>query len=123
VKDFQNKSKNGILYSLPVLVLFLVILVLFATGIIDFANKAKDAYQNRKIAEEKILELKERKTKLESDIGELNTDLGKERVFRENYGLGKPGEKVIIVVEDTSKESPKESSKTGFFDYFMDLFD
>jgi len=123
MKDFQNKGKNRILYSLPVLVLFLVILVLFATGIIDFANKAKDAYQNRKIAEEKILELKERKTKLESDIGELNTDLGKERVFRENYGLGKPGEKVIIVVEDTNKESPEESSKTGFFDYFMDLFD
>ncbi|MBP6866555.1 MAG: septum formation initiator family protein [Candidatus Pacebacteria bacterium] len=123
MKDFQRKSKNGVLYSLPVLALFFVILVLFATGIIDFANKAKDAYENRKIAEEKISELKERKTQLESDIGELNTDLGKERVFRENYGLGKPGEKVIIVVENTNKENPEESTKTGFFDYFMDLFD
>lgn len=81
-----------------------------------------DAYQNRKIAEEKILELKDRKAKLETNISELNTDFGKERVFRENYGLGKPGEKVVIVVEDSGTESVEEPVKTSFFDYFRDLF-
>jgi hypothetical protein len=86
-------------------------------GIISFANKAKEAYKNRKIAEEKIFELNERKVKLENDLNELHTDLGKERVFRENYGLGRPGEKVIVVLDQApSGESigtPENPTRSG----------
>jgi cell division protein FtsB len=122
MKDFQNKRKNSILHTVPVLGLFFVFLVLFAVGVVDFAGKAKEAYRNKKIAKEKILELEERKTKLENDISELNTDFGKEKVFRENYGLGKPGENVVVVVDDTNSINPGESTKTSFLDYFKDLF-
>ncbi len=122
MKDFQNKRKNSILHTVPVLGLFFVFLVLFAVGVVDFAGKAKEAYRNKKIAKEKILELEERKTKLENDISELNTDFGKEKVFRENYGLGKPGENVVVVVDDTTNPNPEESTKTSFLDYFKDLF-
>ena len=122
MKDFQNKHKVSALYSLPVLGLFLVILLVFAAGVFDFAQKAQDAYQNKKIAEERILELTARKQKLEADLGDLESDLGKERVFRENYGLGKPGEQVIVVVDEKSKD-PTQPPKASFLDYIKDLFE
>ncbi|MFN4181438.1 MAG: FtsB family cell division protein [Candidatus Paceibacteria bacterium] len=122
MKDFQNKRKTSVLYSLPILALFCVILVIFALGIFDFAKKAQDAYQNKKIAEQRILELTERKQKLEADLGELGSDLGKERVFRENYGLGKPGEQVIVIV-DGEESVNSEVPKASFFDYIKDLFE
>ncbi|MFM7088021.1 MAG: hypothetical protein ACKOW9_00595 [Candidatus Paceibacterota bacterium] len=122
MKNFQNKRKNHVLYSLPVLVLCILILIVFAVGIFDFAKKARDAYQNKKNAEERILELAERKKKLEADLGELHSDLGKERVFRENYGLGRPGEQVIVVVEGGNVQE-KEPSKASFLEYLRDLFD
>lgn len=81
-----------------------------------------DTIKNKKIAEDKVYELEQRKEKLLSDIENLNTDKGKEKVFRENFGLGKEGEGMIVVVED--KSSPpvqRDEEKKGILDFFNNL--
>ncbi|MEK7564336.1 MAG: septum formation initiator family protein [Patescibacteria group bacterium] len=71
--------------------------------------------ENREIAEEQLAQLKNKKQKLSNDIENLNTEEGKETIFRENFGLAKEGENLIIVLDEKNKEEEKISSKSGFF--------
>lgn len=122
MKNFQNKPKTNIMHSLPMIALLFVLLVFLVVGVLGFAGRANDAYQNKKIARARIDELQERKAVLEQNIEELNTDFGKEKVFRENYGLGKPGEQVVIIVDEDTQDDTQEAKKSGFFQFFRNLF-
>ena len=118
MKTFQEKSKPRQFFeSTPVLILLSVILILFVFGIVNFAKKAIEASRKRELAEERINELEGRKVNLENDIENLETDFGKERVFRENFGMGRPGEGVVVVVEPKDGLG-SEGQKKGFW-YFV----
>lgn len=110
--------------SKPVLVLLGIVIVIFAWSVLKFWNKMRETERNKEIAEEKVEGLREQKEKLLADIESLNTEEGKERVFRENFGLAKEGEEVIIVVEDKNPPEPlKKSFTSGFFSFLKNLFD
>ncbi len=108
--------------SKPVLVLFGILLLFFIWGVIGFMGKMQITSENRKIAENKIAELSKEKEKLSSDIENLKTDEGKEQVFRNNYGLAKQGEGLIIVVDDKNVSENKGKDSGGFFSFFKNLF-
>lgn len=127
MRDFQQKDRRRpfrrILESWPFLFLFVIILVFFISGVFSFLIKMNDTIKNKKIAEDKVYELKKRKDQLIVDIDNLNTDKGKEKVFRENFGLGKEGEGMIVVVEDkSSPPQPQVEEKKGLLDFFNNLF-
>ena len=88
-----------------------------------FWNKMEETAENREIAENKVIDLKNQKEKLISDIESLETEEGKERFFRENFGLVKDGEEVIIVI-DEKKQSPLEekSFSSGILSIFKKIF-
>ncbi|MDQ3075839.1 MAG: septum formation initiator family protein [bacterium] len=119
MRDFQDKNKNGILkrifYSTFGIVFLSLLVLAFAWGVVDFMLKMKETVKNKEIAEYKVVELEKRKEKLVRDINDLSTDEGKEAVFRENYGLAKEGEGLIIVVEDKSAEVIKDEAETKEF--------
>ncbi len=121
MNNFQNKRKNKLIYQLPFIGILFVVLVVFAVSVFGFAKRSQDAYENRKISEKKIEELNIRKEGLEKDISELNTDFGKEKVFRENYGLGLPGEGVVVVV-DKVKTDENKTTELGFIHFWRSLF-
>ena len=109
--------------SRPVLVLLGAIILIFAWSVLGFWNKMEETGKNKQAVENKVAELKEQKEKLLADINSLQTEEGKEKFFRENYGLAKEGENVIIVVED--KNLPKESveDSSGFWSFLKNLFE
>ncbi len=121
--NFQ-RQRNGaqILQSKPVLIFFGIVILVFAWSVFGFWNKMQDTAQNKKIVEEKIAELQQQKVKLTADINNLNTDAGKEKIFRENYGLAKPGEDLIVVVEDKNSADASKNSSSGFFSFLKNLF-
>ena len=109
--------------SRPVLVLLGAIILIFAWSVLGFWNKMEETGKNKQAVENKVAELKEQKEKLLADINSLQTEEGKEKFFRENYGLAKEGENVIVVVEDkTPPAPPKTSFSDGFFSFFKNLF-
>lgn len=121
-KDYKRPFRH-ILESWPFLFLFVIVLVFFTSGVFSFLIKMNETIKNKKIAEQKVYELEQRKDKLIADIDNLNTDKGKEKFFRENFGLGKEGEGMIVVVED--KSSPPQlqvEERKGFLDFFNNLF-
>ena len=112
-----------IVESKPFLVLFGMVLLVFAWSILGFWKKMKETGLNKEMVEQRAQVLKDKKVKLEADIERLNTEAGKEEFFRENYGLAKEGEELIVVVEDKNK--PKEAGTekgAGFWAFFVNLF-
>lgn len=107
------------MYSRPVLAFLGILVVFFAWGMIDFMGKVKIARENRKMAENKVAELKKEKEKLLSDIAKLKNPNGIEENIRLKFGLAREGERVVVVVENENKtESAPPAETKGFF-YFL----
>lgn len=112
MRNFQEKKGlKHIFYSKIFLVFLIIIILFFLWNILGLFGKMKETIHNRRIAEEKVIELQERKAKLIFDIEKLETDEGKEEIFRENFGLSKDGEGMILVVEDTEKSDDNQMAE------------
>lgn len=109
--------------SKPVLITLGIVILISAWSVLRFWNKMEETTKNKKITEDRVATLLQQKEKLLVDINALQTDEGKERIFRENFGLAKEGEELIVVVDDkTQPEPPKTSSFSSFFSFFKNLF-
>jgi len=109
--------------SKPVLFILGVGILIFAWSVLGFWSKMQDTAKNKKIIEDKITALEQQKQKLSSDINNLNTDEGKEKIFRENFGLVKEGENEIVIVNDKNTiATPVQASSSGFFGFLKNLF-
>lgn len=109
-------------HSKPVLGILTVLFFLSAWSIIGFWGKMEDTRRNKEMAQEKLLELEQSKAKLESDIAKLETDRGVEEVLRENFGLAREGEGLIVVVEDTRALDEDVDDGGRIRSFFRNLF-
>ena len=123
MRNFQKRRRwRNILESWPVLIFLALLLLFFTWGVFSFMRKMQTTRENRELAEKKIAELQEAKEKLSFDIDNLNTDRGKEKVFRENCGLAKEGEGLIVVVDEKNSPTPEDAEKSGFLSFFRNWF-
>ena len=119
----EKKGFKYIVRTKPFLIIFAVFLCFFSYSIFGLVIKMQETASNKKITEEKIKELQDRKDKLTSDLSKLETDKGKEEIFRENYGLAKQGEGMIVIVDDKNKSPVVVQKKdAGFISFFANLF-
>ena len=118
MKSFQQKRGfRNIIHSRPILALLGILVLIFAWSMIGFMNKMQMTIENRKIAEDKVAQLEEKKEKLSYDITRLKTDQGVEESIREKFGLAKEGEGLIIIIEYKNKPAVKVASPKGFFSF------
>lgn len=124
MKNFQEKRGfKYLIQTKPFLIFLAIVIIFFTFNIVKLVGKMNETVKNRKIAEEKVIELQQRKQKLLGDIKKLETDKGKEEIFRENFGLSKEGEGMIMVVEDKNQKKPEEEkSENSIFSFFKNLF-
>jgi len=123
MRNFQQKRTwSNVFQSKPVLIVFGLLLLVFAWNIWGLWNKLEETANNKKIAEDKITALQQQKDKLTANINSLNTDQGKEQVFRQNFGLAKDGESEIVILDDNSAPPPSPPQSSGFFGWLKNLF-
>ena len=123
MRNFQRKRVwRNIMQSKPVLVALGILVLFFAWNILGFWNKMQDTEKNKKIIEDKVALLKQQKEKITNDINNLNTVEGKEKIFRENFGLAKDGEGVIAVVDDKNAPIAPKPASSGFWGFLKNLF-
>ena len=108
--------------SKPFLILFGILILIFAWNILGFWNKMQQTEKNKKIVENQITALEQQKEKLSTDINSLNTDQGKEKVFRENFGLAKDGENEIVILDDNTLPPSPGATSSGFWGFLKNLF-
>ncbi len=123
MRNFREKrSFKHIVESRPVLIFLGLLMLLSAWSLLGFLGKMEDTAKNREMAEDKVSELEKSKAKLEADITKLESEKGIEGVLRENFGLAKEGEGLIVVVDEENSAKPEAKEKKGFFSFFKNLF-
>lgn len=120
MKRFQQKQQvKARIYSKPVLV-FLVILCLFlAKAVFNIYGKYKASNVEKQITLDKLKSFEQREADLKREILNLQSPEGREEEIRKKFNVAKPGEKVIVVVEDEEKYEVKEEK--GFFGKMFDF--
>lgn len=120
MRNFQQKNKKWF-YSKPVLVFMFVFLLFLIVGVFKLNQKMLNNRENRKKTEVYVSDLENRKERLVSEIENLNTEEGKEKMFRENLGLAKEGEGVIVIVEEEAILDIN-TNKKGILPFIRNIF-
>ena len=116
MRNFQkNRGWKSIIRSKPVLIFLSILALFFSFGVIGFMTKVHTVIENRKIAENKLVELEKEKEKLSASIAKLKTDEGVEESIRVKFGLAKEGEGLIMIVEDENTPKLEEKKPEGLF--------
>lgn len=122
MRSFKRNRQWNVLESKPVLVFLGIVVLVFGWNVLRFYYKSAETARNKEAVEEEVAALREQKDNLLSDTAKLETDRGKEEFFRENFGLAKDGEEVVVIVEDKSPSPARQSSFSGFLSFFKNLF-
>lgn len=123
MRNFERKATwRKIVESKPVLIFLGVLILIFTWSVLRFWNKMEETGRNKKMTEDKVTALREKKENLLMDIESLNTEEGKEEFFRENYGLAKEGEQMIVVVEEKKAAEQIEENPGKIFGFFKRWF-
>jgi cell division protein FtsB len=102
--EFQQKRQvKRILYSRTTLVVLGVIIVLLINSVWGVYKKRAISKENLNKAQASLDNLLAREETLSNEIDRLKSTAGVEEEIREKFGLVKPGEEVIIVVDAESK--------------------
>jgi cell division protein FtsB len=107
--EFQEKRKlKRFLYSKIALVVLIIFIILFLNEVIQVYKKQDTTVDNLSKTAASLESLKNREKILSTEIARLKTVSGKEEEIREKYGLVKPGEEVIVVVDRNSDSDSTE---------------
>ncbi len=115
--DFQPKSYwRRLIHSKVFLLPMAIFTVVLLNAVFGLYNKSRVANQALEMARLEEGRLEARASYLEAAIGELETDRGVEKVIREKFGMVRPGERVINLVEaKEATATPLTSSKKSFW--------
>ncbi len=122
--EFQEKRRiKRFIYSKVTLVLLIVLVIFILNAVWKVYKKQDYTRDNLVKAAASLTSLKAREKMLSSEIERLKTENGIEEEIRAKYGLVKPGEEVIIVVDkDDNFTSSSEAPKASFWEKFLNLF-
>ena len=115
MRNFQKKERfKRLMQSKPFLIFLGIVILVFIFSTFSFMSKMEETIKNRKIEEAKIAELEKSKEKLNSDISKLKTEAGVE-IIRENYGVAKEGENMIMITDDKNSPATQPKADEGGF--------
>ena len=98
--EFQEKRKlKRFLYSKVTFTILVVLVALFLNAVYGVYKKQDITKDNLSKTASSLDGLLAREKMLSSEIERLKTESGTEEEIREKYGLVKPGEEVIVVVD------------------------
>lgn len=113
-------------YSPMMLVVFFCVLVLFIYNTVGLIKKERQTANRKELVQDQIESLNKRKSSLEGDISNLETEEGKEEIIREKYQVAKEGEKMVIIVDNENNvDSLKEEEivdRHGFWNWVKRIF-
>lgn len=122
---FQGRQKlRRILYSKVTLFILAVLVFFVGRGAWNTHEKAQIARSERNIAERALLDLEARSSELRASLIRLKSERGIEEEVRQKYTVARPGEEVVIVVDDSVKkgENGETVAGKGLWSSFVSFF-
>lgn len=123
IRKQQATGNKKVLNSRAALAAIVSLLVLFLvlTSVLGLWKKYRVIRSHINELKQQEVTLKEKKATVTATNKHLETQEGKEEVFRDTYRLVKPGEGVVIITKDNKEESdsPKRPAILRFWDSIM----
>lgn len=102
----MKRSKRRPLRDYVIGAVLLLLLAYLVLNLFDIYEKQKVARMTAAEANQQVEDLDARYKTLETHLRDLETERGREASYREQFGVARPGEEVIIVVA-TEAEAPQ----------------
>lgn len=103
-----------------ILLLFIVFIsIVFST--VGVYRKSREAAQKNDEVKSKLDKLRAKKDYFDSEVARLKTNAGIEEELRDKFQIAKPGEEVLIIVDDArnnNEETNPVKSKSWFWGIF-----
>jgi len=103
-----------------ILVALLILAISASWGVWNIYHKDRESARLNKEAQTQLADLRTRQTKLEADLGRLQTNRGVEAALRAQYGLGRDGEGLIVIVEP-ERPAPVQATSSAL-QWLKDIF-
>lgn len=113
----RKRFFQQILYSKPMLGVLLGVLILSANAAWGMYQKYAETADNRARAERELKRLRDREKTIQEEVKRLNTEAGVEEEIRENLGLVKSGEELIVIVEPREDRQENTNEKDGILNF------
>src|SRR3989344_9300446 len=117
MSEFQKQNQDNNIWHSPIMLfLMLVVVLVFMYNMIDIIEKVRETSKKEKLVSEQFNQLKEKEIFLNNDIERLKTKEGIDEEIIQKYQLVKPGEKMVVIVDDEKvKESEQIEPKKSFW--------
>lgn len=107
--DFYEKRKlKRILYSKITLIILAIIVILLFRSVWGMYEKERNTRILRAKQTQELNELKGREEALRAEIERLSTEQGVEEEIRSKFDVGKDGEEVIVIIDDSKKDETEQ---------------
>ncbi|NTV44658.1 MAG: hypothetical protein HGA67_03100 [Candidatus Yonathbacteria bacterium] len=93
----------------------IIVVALLGNATWNVYCKYADARVKEERAKQELTALVARVEVLNDDIGRLQTDAGREEEIRKRYGVAKPGERMVVLVDDTKNNAAVTTEKSSWF--------
>ena len=121
--DIQQKRKaRSIAYHPVTLVILGILVLIFAHSTWEVYQKKRDSEELRNISAGNLSDLQARDAELKANIANLETQNGVEEEIRSKFNVAKPGENMVVVVDNNSPTTSMATS-TGFWQNLRRIFD
>lgn len=116
----RKRQIRKLLYSRPMVFILLLAVLWVGKAAWGVYLKERDSRQKLGHTMEELAALKTRQVSLQEKIDRFKTEQGVEAEIREQFPVAKPGERMVVIVEDqaTPKPKPAPSLVSKFFDIF-----
>ncbi len=124
MREFQERRRIKKLLHSRYAITFLIVVLLFVLkgvwGVYGKYEKSKEIALRMKT---EAAALQAREDSLNNSIAALGTPEGKEKEIRDRFGVVKPGEKMVVLVDAAATTGPIEAvPDTGWWSRFLSLF-
>ncbi|MDO8564810.1 MAG: septum formation initiator family protein [bacterium] len=123
MKEFQRKRTiRRVLYSRVSLLGALILVVLAGRATWGMYEKERESRRQFDRAQEELAALEAREKELTGRITRLDTPEGVEAEIREQFPVTKPGERMVVIVEEKEEVLQEVVFRRSLVAKFFDLF-
>ncbi len=117
MKEFQERFRwRRIFFSKFTLILLTGILMFFVYSAAKVYLRSREAVKVNEMAQKEIDDLKAKKEELEASVNRMQTKTGAEEEIRNKFMVQKPGEKIVVIVnEGVKNDNLPANVPLGFF--------
>lgn len=114
MREFQERRVwRKIIFSKFSFVFLIGVLAFFVYSTAKIYLRSRAAKEANNLMEQEIESLEAKKAELEASIKRLQTEAGAEEAIRDKFPVQKPGEQMVIIVEEQNKNSPPTSTSSS----------